>query len=186
MSSWARIAAGAVAEIVTLDPAGRYNPALSWVPCPDGTQQGALYAAGVFSAAPPVTPPAPAGRAHAGGAASPARHDRGPDRGDGQLMLRIKQGGTFLLTAMIVDLTGAPINLNAAQLAVALATSTGTPVGPVTITATDSPGQATVLGLASDTANWPVGILRGDITVSSSGLVIISDNFTLYIEQSVA
>ena len=100
--------------------------------------------------------------------------------------LRIKQGATFLLTLAVADASGAPINLNAAQLAVALATSTGTAVGPVTITANDVPGQAIVLGLASDTASWPPGILHGGITITSSGLVVVSDNFTLYVEQAVA
>ena len=101
------------------------------------------------------------------------------------MMLRIKQGASLLLTLAVTDATGAPVGLQAAQLAIGLQTATGVQVGPVTITATGVPGQAVVQALASNTATWPVGILRGDISIAGSGIVSISDTFMLYVEQSI-
>ncbi len=99
--------------------------------------------------------------------------------------LRIKQGASLVLTLAITDATGAPISLNAATLGFALRTATGTLVGQSAITATGAPGQAIIQALASDTAGWPVGILRGDISVTGSGITAISDTFMLYVEAAI-
>lgn len=60
--SWARIQTNetgqeVVFEIITVDPAGRYYPSLTWVVIPDGVtvNEYDLYANGTFSA--PVATP---------------------------------------------------------------------------------------------------------------------------------
>jgi len=59
-SAWALILNGAVAEVTTINPTGRFHPALQWVPCDGTVQQGWTYVAGVFAApvvaAPVLTP----------------------------------------------------------------------------------------------------------------------------------
>lgn len=57
MSIWAWINLGKVAEVTTINPAGRYHANLQWVPVPDGTtvHVGYSYVNGVF-AAPPAEP----------------------------------------------------------------------------------------------------------------------------------
>ncbi len=97
--------------------------------------------------------------------------------------LRIKQGATFLLTIVVTDALGAPLNLGAATLASTLRTSTGVVVEQLAITPTGTPGQASVL--ATDTSTWPVGILSGDISITGSGLVSISQSFTVYVEKAM-
>ncbi len=97
-------------------------------------------------------------------------------------MLRIKQGSTLMLQLSMLDATGAPINLQAATLSAALHTAVGAAVGPIALSATSTPGQAVLLGNASDTATWPIGLLRLDFTVSGSGITTISDTVMLYVE----
>jgi hypothetical protein len=48
---WALIINGLVHELTTIDPAGRFNPALEWVTVPAGVTpaEGWSYSGGVFS-----------------------------------------------------------------------------------------------------------------------------------------
>lgn len=51
---WALIKNGVVAEVTSLDPGGRFHPALLWQPCAEEVQPGWLYRDGGFS--PPAAP----------------------------------------------------------------------------------------------------------------------------------
>ena len=170
MTRIGRIQAGVVAEVMAVPAelqgftlAQLWHPSLDWVDLSSqpSVEQGWLFNGSSFSA-----PPAPRRR---------RRHEP----------LRIKQGSSLILTLAVTDATGAPLDLAAAQLGVALRTATGIQVGPVTISATDVPGQAIVQGLASDTATWPVGILRMDIAISGSSITNISNTVMLTVEQAI-
>jgi len=56
---WTLIVNGRVHEMTGIDPAGRFNPALQWVPVPSGVApaQGWSYAGGIFTA--PLAPAGP-------------------------------------------------------------------------------------------------------------------------------
>lgn len=45
---WARIEMGEAMELTDIDPAGRFNPSLTWVECPADVQQGYAYKNGEF------------------------------------------------------------------------------------------------------------------------------------------
>ena len=53
---WARIENNTVAELTDIDPTGRFNPALIWVPCPTGTSLGDAYDSQAKSFGPPPAP----------------------------------------------------------------------------------------------------------------------------------
>ncbi|GAC1332141.1 MAG: hypothetical protein NVSMB20_03220 [Bradyrhizobium sp.] len=50
---WALIVNGQVADLTTLDPAGRFHPSMIWVPATASVQTGHLFANGTFSKPPP-------------------------------------------------------------------------------------------------------------------------------------
>lgn len=45
---WARIQGGKVAELIDIDPDGRFHPSLKWVSCDDAVKAGMMYSGGSF------------------------------------------------------------------------------------------------------------------------------------------
>ena len=97
--------------------------------------------------------------------------------------IRIKQGDALRLLATVQDDDGQPVDLTVATLRGAVRTATGDLVTSLPIVRAEAAGVALIT--VADTTQWPVGLLRADILLTSDGLPIHSDTFGIHVGRAV-
>lgn len=91
----------------------------------------------------------------------------------------LKAGATFRLGGVAAQDGGAAYDLTGATLSAQLRDSSGALVATLAVALVD--GAAGTFSVeAEDTADWPTGLLRGDLRIAlAGGDVVFSETFTL-------
>lgn len=99
---------------------------------------------------------------------------------------QFKRGTTFLVTLIVQDNTGVPVDLGRVRVAADLRDSQNALIAPLeAATVPDQPGTYT-LSFSGDTSVWPLGLLRTDVQFTSlDGTITQTQTVTIAVVDRV-
>lgn len=96
----------------------------------------------------------------------------------------IKRGAALILQMVFTDDFGVPIDLSSVTLEAQVRDASDNLVVALPVTVTAQTGIATVQ--VADTTLWPLGLLRSDIKLTTGGLPVLSETFSIRVSRQVS